>query len=452
MVDTPKKPFEQLGKPLSGHINTGFNHDEFLPELRGKRAVKKYREMRDNDAIVGAVMHAMDMLLRAVEWKIEAANDSVEAKAEAEFVESVFDDMEHTFEETISDALTFLTYGWSDIETVFKRRKGPFTPRRDWNSSYNDGRIGVRRFNPIPQYTIDRFLFDEDEQVVAVVQRPVSRINEIVIPMPKLLHFKTASNNSEPTGRSVLRNAYRSYYFANHIEEIEGIAIERELNGLPMAYLPSEILNATQGENLAIREQFETILRDVKYNEQGFIMFPSELWEDAEGRLSDRRMAEFSLIASQGTRDIDTDKVITRYRQNIARTVLADFIMLGQNDRGSFALSSNKSQIFMRSLEGYATLISAVFNKQFLPRLWMMNGLDFELMPRMKPSEIEPVNLQQLGAYIQSLSQAGTPLFPNNDLAESLLEAADLPKPNPDETPVATTPSNEPIDGADDGG
>ena len=38
--------------------------DEFLQELKGKRAVQKYREMRDNNAIVGSIMYAVEQTLR----------------------------------------------------------------------------------------------------------------------------------------------------------------------------------------------------------------------------------------------------------------------------------------------------------------------------------------------------------------------------------------------------
>ena len=59
--------------------------DEFLPELLGKRAIRKYREMRDNDSTIGAVMYATEQVLRDVDFKIVPADDSDAAKREAEF-------------------------------------------------------------------------------------------------------------------------------------------------------------------------------------------------------------------------------------------------------------------------------------------------------------------------------------------------------------------------------
>ena len=48
--------------------NGNFRADEFLRDLKGRAAVKKYREMRDNDSTIGAVMfsytYAVIIMLR----------------------------------------------------------------------------------------------------------------------------------------------------------------------------------------------------------------------------------------------------------------------------------------------------------------------------------------------------------------------------------------------------
>lgn len=73
--------------------------DEFLPELRGTKSVRKYREMRDNDSTIGAVMYSVEQILRDVEIIVVPSNKTPQAQAEADFVKSVLDDMEHTLED-----------------------------------------------------------------------------------------------------------------------------------------------------------------------------------------------------------------------------------------------------------------------------------------------------------------------------------------------------------------
>ena len=61
--------------------------------------------MRDNDSTIGAVMYATEQVLRDVDIKVMPANDSAEAQKEADFVKSVFDDMDRTLDDHISEAL-----------------------------------------------------------------------------------------------------------------------------------------------------------------------------------------------------------------------------------------------------------------------------------------------------------------------------------------------------------
>ena len=46
-----------LGVAGDNTHNGNIRADEFLPELRGKRAIRKYREMRDNDSTIGHVCY-----------------------------------------------------------------------------------------------------------------------------------------------------------------------------------------------------------------------------------------------------------------------------------------------------------------------------------------------------------------------------------------------------------
>ena len=49
----------------------GSIYEEFLPELRGKRGIAVYSEMSENDDIVGAILFAIEMLIRQCDWNIE---------------------------------------------------------------------------------------------------------------------------------------------------------------------------------------------------------------------------------------------------------------------------------------------------------------------------------------------------------------------------------------------
>jgi AcrR family transcriptional regulator len=110
---------------------------------------------------------------------------------------------------------------------------------------------------------------------------------------------------------------------------------------------------------------------------------------------------------------------------------MADFVMLGANDRGSFALSKSKADLFLRALEGYADTIAAQLNRKLLPYLWELNGMSQDDMPKLVRGRVAPVDLEELGQYIQRLALSGVDLFPDENLDKHLRDVAGLPEGDP---------------------
>ena len=417
--------YQELGVASDYDPSYGLRQDEHIVELRGTQGVKKYREMRENDPVIGAVLMAMDMMLRSVVWRVEGGSEKGRAYVESE----IHGMADRTWEEFVSDVLSFLPYGFSIFEIVMKRRE--------------DGLIGLKKLAPRAQWTIDRFECPKGT-ILGVWQNSAQR--QAFIPYDRMLHFRTSAINNEPSGRSVLRSAYTSWRYQNQIKYIEAVAIERELNGLPIARVPSVYMGSDATPNQkAFLNSIKSIVRDVKRNEQGYIILPSDLQADDDGKLTNKYMVEFDLIASKGTRDIDTGKVILRYQQDMARAVMADFVMLGANDRGSFALSKSKSDLFLKALEGYMDTIQGVLNRRLLPRLWEVNKglLGPEDMPKLARGRVAPVDLEELGQFIQRLTLSGADLFPDDKLDKHLRDIAGLPEGDPNRpTPNADMATN----------
>jgi len=404
--------------------------DEFLRDLKGKRAIKTYREMRSNDSTIGAVMYAVEQVLRDNQYKVVPANDSEEAKGEAKFVEEVLVDMEHSLDDHISEALSFLTYGFSSFEVVYKRRSGSNPSNKKKHSKHNDGRMGVRKIASRAQWTINQFDIDTSTGDFLGIKQDVGfNINGgITIPTNKLIHYKTTNINNDPSGRSILRNAFKSYEYLKRLQEIEVIAIERELHGVPIGRIPAEYLSSEATDSQKeLRAQFETILRDLKLNEQGYGLLPSDVYHDADGKPTNNRLMDLELITSNGTRNIDIDPVIRRYQHDIARSLLAELLMLGGGANGSYALSQSKTDLFLRSLESYLDILFEALNKQLLEPLWELNGLDPALMPHLKAGDIAPYDLKELGAFIRNLNGADLPIVEHPETVGRLMEMAKLP-------------------------
>ena len=397
--------------------------DEFLPELRGKRAIRKYREMRDNDSTIGAVMYATEQVLRDVDIKVMPANDTPAAKREADFVESIFKDMDHTLDDHVSEALSSLTFGFAWFEVVYKRRSGQKT-----GSKYSDGRMGVRKIASRAPWTISKFEVDQKTgDVLGVHQEGSGYNNTNYIPCRKSLYYRTTAINNDPSGRSILRNAYTSYEYLNNLQSIEAIAVERELAGIPVARIPSEYLSpdATSAQS-GFLANLQQILRDVKFNEQGYIVLPSDTYPDSNGSPTNTRLVDVELMASNGKRNIDIDPIVKRYQHDIARSVLSEFLMLGGGNTGSYALSKSKTDLFLRALESYIQAIVDVLNKQLVERLWELNGLNYDLMPTIVAGDVAPHDLREIAAFLRNLNGANIDVSSHPEVIQDLMDIAEL--------------------------
>jgi hypothetical protein len=408
---------------VSGLKRTGgLVHEEFLPKLQGRKAAETYREMSSNDPVVGSVLFAVEMLLREVTWHVEPASESTADTEAAEFVEQCMEDMSHTWADFISEVLTMLPFGWSWFEVVYKMRSGPDQKDPKKRSKHTDNRIGWRKFAPRAQDTLLKWEFGDDGGIDGMWQLAPPDYKTVYMPIDRSLLFRTTSNKNNPEGRSILRTAYRPWYYKRRLEEVEAVGMERDLTGMPIAYVPPELLAQDRSpEAEAAYETIKSIVQKTKRDEQEGIIFP--LAYDPEGH----RLFEFELLASSGKRQVDISGSIDRYSTNIAMASLADFILLGHEQVGSFALSSDKTNLFAVALGAWLDNIADVLNRVAIPRLFDVNGFDVEGYPTVVPGDIETPNLGEVAQYIQQLSGAGMPLFPDEVLEQHLREIADLP-------------------------
>ncbi|MCC7271416.1 MAG: hypothetical protein IT561_02030 [Alphaproteobacteria bacterium] len=405
---------------------SGLVREEFLPELQGRRAVAVYREMAANDPVVGAVLFAVEMTLRGVPWTVAPAGDDAAARDGARFLESVRADMSHSFEDFLAEVLGMLVHGWSWFEIVWKRRPA-------------DGRVGVRKLALRAQDTLLRWELDAAGGLRGMWQAAgPDQPRPAFIPVEKSLLFRTATAKGNPEGRSILRNAYRPWFFKKRLEEAEAIGYWRALAGLPVARIPARFMAATASpEERALFEDFKRIVRDTQVDEQAGLVLPSD--RDERGN----PYFEFSLLAAPTTQAVPIRQAIAERSREIAMTALADFILLGRDGTGSYALARDKGERFETALAAWLGAIAGVLNRHLVPRLWRLNALPPATMPRFVPGRVGRLDAATLATVVERFAAAGLPLFPDDGLDRFLRAAAGLPSPA---IPHEATPSEDPDD------
>jgi hypothetical protein len=334
-----KRPdLSQLGT-IGLNAQSGIVFDSTIRELRGTRAFQQYREMSDHSAVIGACLLAIEMLIRKVKWRFEPG-DEPEGEKRAEFMNSLLDDMSCSWEDTIAEILSMLTYGFAYMEIVYKLRQGPAETDSRYRSRFSDNLVGWRKWVLIPPESIYRWDFDDDGGIQGLIQQGPVDFTDRYIPIDKSLLFRTKIQHNNPQGRSLLLNAWFPWQFVKRIMEIEGIGVERDLAGLPMALVPPEMLDANASdEDKAFLNSLKELVTSVRRNAQEGIIFPMA-WDDDNNPLY-----EFKLLATGGMRQFDTNKIIERYERRMAMALLSDFILMGHERVGSLALSRDKTTL-----------------------------------------------------------------------------------------------------------
>lgn len=418
-------------------------YEEYLRELQGPQGMKNYREMMDNCPIVGAILFAANHLCRKVSFKFKPANATNEARWAADFMGgAVFDDLESAWPDTLSEILTMLPFGWSLLEFRLKRRLrlGDFPMRPPElgtanpggigypvpptsPSRFTDGLIGFRSWSLRSQETLFMWEFDEDSNAVVMQQMAPPDYKIRRVPLDKAFLFRTQVAKNNPEGRSILRNAWTSYYMKKNLQVFEGIGIERDLAGYPLIQMMQpdlqkglvapDIWNPNDPQMVALLAQLKKIVRSVRRDEQEGIVMP---W-----------WAEFKLVSTGSRRSFDTNAIIGRYDQRTAMSVMADFIMLGHEAVGSKALAATKISLFTSALSSFLDTIKAIVDRRATPMLLKFNGISQELAPSLDHGDVESINIQELGEFISKIAGTGFNPLAGVEAQKAVMEAARLP-------------------------
>jgi phage gp29-like protein len=400
----------------------GFVLEEFLPQLQGTLARQAFREMSDNDPIVGGILLAFREVMGRLDWHIEKPEEATPEEIIAyDFIAGAFEDTDDSWDVTLSEILSMLTYGWSWTEVVYKIRGGQYNPSTKYRSKFSDGRIGWKKFAIRSQDSYLRWDFNENGNVRGLVQQDITT-GMHYIPMEKSLLFRTNEFKNNPEGISLLRGAYTSWYYKKRIQEIEAIGIERDLAGYPVIYAPQEWFSpdADAGTSQSL-QAIQSLVTNIKRNQSEGAVLPHLTDENGN------KVLTLELLSSGGSRNFDTGAIIDRYNKMIATSMLADFVLLGQGNVGSFALGSQKLESWQMIVESISRSIAEVFNKHAIEKLLRLNGIKCENPPKLVFGSVSRADLSTLAPYLSALADSGILSMDDPDLERWARQQADIP-------------------------
>lgn len=382
----------EIGETGTSIFGGQIENDEYVNELIGSTAIETYNKMRKSDGVVKATLLACELPIRAANWFIKSASDDPQDIEVKEFVEKcLFEKMTITWDDFLRQAMTMLPFGFSVFEKVFEVVK-------------IDGKqmIGWRKLAPRLQSSI--FSWETQAGKNGVTQL-LTDGKQISIPIEKLLIFTNNKEGDNWEGVSVLRSAYRPWFFKEHIEKINAIAFERQGLGIPRAEMPK---NYTSAEKTKVIEQ----LQNIRANEQSYLLQP-EGWS-----------IEFMDMMAKTLKDPDT--TIKRYNREILISVLAQFLDLGTGPTGSRALSSDQSTTFHNNLTAIAKQIKDVINKYAIKQLVDLN-YNVSDYPTLEFNKIGVVDYEGISQAIKNMVESGV-IMPDNQLEKYTRDLMNLPE------------------------
>jgi len=377
------------------HIG-GLIREEYLNAIKNwTTEVKLYMEMRD-DPIIGALLDAIKLPLQAAAINVEPApGGAPNDQAAADWLWECMNNMDgQTWNSHTEDALECLDFGFAVSEIVLEKR--------------TDGRLWLKNLDPRGQESLSKWGYNtaEPDKLESFIQADPNFNRTYEIPLTKCVHFKYKGRKGNPQGHSVLRALYRPYRFARNLEDLEGIGVERDVGGMPVAKLTDENF---EGQDLT---DLKTAMKGLRKDEEVYLIVPPgvemEPW-------------------SGGNKIYDVNQIIDRWHKVMLMRFFAQFIIQGMTGTGSYALNKGSQDFFSLVLEAVQRYLLETWNLQLVPYLFRFNawsGLSgYPEIVWEKPGKVD------LAALVNSLNTAAqAKVFTPTDVDEDHLRAiADLP-------------------------
>ena len=407
-LDQPERfRMGELGSLGIRHFG-GVTQDELKAELNWPRSINTFRDMSYHSA-VNAPLTLFENIISKATWTYKPPADATEEeKEQAKIINQMMQDMEQPWSEFIRDVLSSNVFGFSVHEKVFRKRY------KANGSLYDDGIIGWKKLPIRVQESISKFIFSEDGNEIIGVQQNLSAINDIYnrfskrsnlinIPRSKFILFRTGKHRGDPFGKSPLRDAYLAWRFLTALEELEATGVAKDLNGLPVLYLPAQYL-ATDAppEVQAIRLYYENVMRNLQMNEQSAVILPQVI--DSESRTP---MFKLDLLSVDGKKNFDISKIKEYYRGLIFISLFADILLQGNTNTGSFALGSIKNSLSGAYAERLISNIAEVIQNDLIRQTYEINSWPTDRMGKLDFDNLDNTDIESLSKYLQRVASVG---------------------------------------------
>lgn len=306
--------------------------DDYNPELRGQSGLIKYDRMRRSDAAIRSSLRTLKTPILGADWFVQPHDETKEARDKADFV--------------WHNLTQYMTYSWTTVlwEALLMLDFGFWIHEKVWKFKTIEGKQMVILSKMAPRHPLDvvDWIYDQNGGPSAVdfYSSPGSADHRR-IPIEKLAIFTFDGEGGDLAGLSVLRSAYKHWYFRENFYKIDAIQKERHGIGIPVIKLPP---NFNDTDKLLAKEMGQNL----RANEKAYITLPPN-WE--------------ILFAKLEGQAVDSMQSAEHHTRMIYQNVLAQaaYIAAAGGD------ADTMMELFYKSTRYIADLVRNVMNKYVIP-------------------------------------------------------------------------------------
>ena len=420
-------PIPNLGAELGSAVPSPFTswmRREYNRDLFGSKGLMVYDKMRKSDGTVRGTLRLAKTPVLAGQWSMRPATSQSKDQKIAEMIwANLVDWMTTSWPQTLTEALLMLEFGYYMFEEVF-------APGEQVTNDPNArNKIVWRKWAPRHPMDVKEWFFDLEGGPLSVdMWAPPVLVPSLEggvyqgygqwvnIPINKLLVFTFDKEAGNIEGISLLRSAYKHWYYKDNLYKIDAIQKERHGIGVPVVTLP---MGYSQ-DDLALAD---ALGRNLRTNDRAHVVLPPG-WALTFAELKGHPV---DCIASINHHDIQIEKqILGQFLNTHQRTDEAD------------------QTLFLKATRFTADIVTDVINKYAIPQLVNMNWAGARY-PKLTVKRIgEQEDWRTASFTIRNYVGAGV-IVPDQPLEDHLRDELGLPPSDPATSRLAQTPMNQNI-------
>ncbi|MBV1778690.1 DUF935 family protein [Paeniglutamicibacter sp. ABSL32-1] len=360
----------EIGDTGVQFFNGVITGEEYNRNLTGRRGLVIWDEMRRSDATVSAALRAVKLPIKSTKFfAVPATEDGSDVQI-SDFVHwNLFKKLK--WKQVLGEILTHLEFGFSVHEMVF----------------------GVEVVDGVERVVLKKLAFRKQTGLDAWEAGPnlpgikFRKADGTIVPIPleKIVVFTNEQEGDNFEGRSILRSAYKHWFYVDKYYQIDAVGHERHSLGVVKIKYPT---SATDTQ----RDAAKAAARNLRASEEAYIEEPTG-WD-------------INFMDMQGNSLKDIQPSINRHDRQITKNVLAQFLEIGSSgSSGTRSTSEDHRELFNQSVQAVLDYVKDTMG--YVVKTLVDLNFNVDVYPSIGSGEIDQKNITSLADALAKFNDAG---------------------------------------------